>query len=76
MPQVTLTIDGKTVMDIDISEWTSQPTAVGELQLRAADDPWAIPVLQAIAGAAIKQRATGIVVRTAEDGWGMDVRFG
>lgn len=75
MPNVTLTIDGDTVMDIDIATWTAQPPAVADLQLRARKDPWAIPALQAIADAAITQRDTRITVQTATTGWAMDVQW-
>lgn len=73
MPQVSLTIDGDTVMDIDISTWSSEPPAVADLKLRATEDEWAIPVLQVMAASAARQRDAAISVRTTASGWEMGV---
>lgn len=73
MPHVTLTIDDQVVMDIDISRWNTEPPAITDLKRNANDQPWAIPVMQAIAAAAIKQQATDITVTTRPAGWTMEV---
>jgi len=75
VPRVTLTVDDTEVMDIDTATWTSQPPAIADMQRNPTRDPWSIPVLQAIAGAAINQRDTNITVRTGENSWGMDVSW-
>ncbi len=84
MPQVKLTVDTVTVMDIDISIWSPEPTAritelkLADLRLKTAEQPWAIPVWQAIAAAAAKQQSADITVTTAasatETMWTLQVR--
>lgn len=73
MPQVKLTINQRVVMDIDISRWNSEPPAITELKLKTAEQPWAIPTMQAIAAAAIKQQSTDITVTTTDTMWTLQV---
>lgn len=68
MTHIRLDIDGDTVMDVDLTTWSAQPPAIADLNLKAANDPWAIPLLQSIARAAGSQCSVHFTVTTG-DGW-------
>lgn len=76
MTHVRITIDGDTVMDTDISQWNTEPPAITDLKLQAAaDQPWAIPTIQALTAAAIRQHDTDIDVTTGDTEFTLHVRI-
>lgn len=76
MAVLHVSIDGETVIDGDIGQWTSEPPKILREQLAATatPQPWMRCLLMVIATAAMTDTATTVTVVTAEDRWTMDVR--
>lgn len=77
MANVKVTVDGKTIMDGDLGEWSTNPPELIKEQLKANARPalWMQALLLTIADAAMSNKCLTVDVRTDAEGWAMDVRY-
>jgi hypothetical protein len=76
MPRVAISIDGETLMDADVGQWTKEPPhGVNDLVTRATSSPqpWYPAILAALQNAILTDKHTTITVATRSDGWTLEV---
>jgi putative MFS transporter len=77
--RICVVIDGATIMDANPGQWTETPPGLDVITKAERKEPWMIPIMAAIAEAAVKahtgqpQRDTTITVTTRTDGWNLNV---
>jgi hypothetical protein len=76
MANVKVTVDGKTIMDGDTGQWSTEPPAIIKEQLKANARPalWMQALLLTIADAAMADRSLDADIRTAPGEWTLAVR--
>lgn len=74
MAQIRIVIDGDTIIDKDIGEWTqSLPELQDYLQPDSKPQPWMQAVLISLTGAAVRGQPFAAEVTTRPDGWTLNV---
>lgn len=75
MTALHVTIDGQTVIDGDMGQWSADPPEILREQLaaNATPRPWMRCLLMVVANAALTDTDTEVVVRTGDNGWTMEV---
>lgn len=78
MATMRVTIDGQTVMDGDMGQWTTEPPAILTDQLKANSKPapWMRALMLTMADAAMGEQAISVEVKTRADGWDYSVTHG
>lgn len=75
MTTLHVSIDGTTVIDGDIGQWSANPPQLLREQLaaNATPKPWMRCLLMVIADAALASRDTTVAITTADRRWSMEV---
>lgn len=75
MATLCITVDGKTIMDGDLGQWTTNPPDIIAEQLKANSrpTPWMRALMLTLADAAMSEKAMSVDVRTRADGWDFSV---
>lgn len=74
--RMRITVDGDTLMDADLGNWTQPKPQIDQLnQLAASPTPpaWTRPVMVMLAEAALRKRSLNIDITTRDSGWTMSV---
>jgi hypothetical protein len=75
MPALHVTIDGKTVIDGDLGQWTTDPPAILREQLagNVTPQPWMRCLLLLVATAAVGDQDVTVDIATRDNGWTLEV---
>lgn len=75
MTELKVTVDGKTVIDGDMGQWSENPPEIIREQLaaNATPKPWMRCLLMVVANAAVTATDTTVVIATTETTWTMQV---
>jgi hypothetical protein len=74
MATLRITVDGNTVMDGDLGQWTTEPPFIAEqLKANARPAPWMRCLMLTLADAAMSEKVMSVDVRTRANGWDFSV---
>lgn len=78
MASMSITINGKTVMDGDLGQWSTSPPEIisDQLKANAHPAPWMRALMLTMADAAMSEQSMSVDVKTRADGWDFSVTHG